>query len=127
MTCLLDTAPFLWALLEPARLSPAARRVLENRAHSVMVSSASLWEVVVKAQKGQLPIDRPVSWLEAGLRALGADALPIRAAHIYFLAGLPPIHKDPFDRILVAQASVENWPLITSDAMIRRYAVRTIW
>ena len=88
---------------------------------------ASLWEIVVKADKGALPINNPPQWLESAVRSVGAEVLPIRAEHAYEVHRLPAIHKDPFDRIIVAQAAVEGWRLISSDETVRRYAVNTIW
>lgn len=127
MTCLLDTAPFLWAIASPEKLSPTARRLVESRKTPLYVSVASLWEIVVKAQKGLLSIADPPRWLEAGLAGIEAGVLPIKTAHVYEVGRLPMIHKDPFDRVLVAQAVSEGWVLVTSDEMVRQYAVRTVW
>ena len=127
VTYLLDTAPFLWAAAAPEKLSPAARRLIESRKHPLFVSVASLWEVVVKARKGLLPIDDPPRWLAAGLRSIDAEVLPIKVAHVYQVDRLPMIHKDPFDRMLVAQAASEGWDLVSGDAALRQYAVPTMW
>src|ERR1700730_2817789 len=113
VTYLLDTAPFLWAVSDPGKLSPKARALIDSRKHPLLVSVASLWEVVIKAQKGFLGLQDPPAWLEAGLGSIDAEVLPVRAAHVYAIGRLPMIHKDPFDRLLVAQASIEGWTLIT--------------
>lgn len=97
MTYLLDTAPFLWAIVSPEKLSPTARKLIESRKNPVFVSVASLWEVVVKAQKGLLPLSDPPRWLEAAVASLDARVLPIKAVHVYHVGQLPMIHKDPFD------------------------------
>jgi PIN domain nuclease of toxin-antitoxin system len=127
VTYLLDTAPFLWAAAAPEKLSPMARRLIESRKHPVFVSVVSLWEVVVKARKGLLPIDDPPRRLAAGLRSIEAEVLPIKAAHAYQVDRLPMIHKDPFDRMLLAQAASEGWVLISNDEAVRQYPVPTVW
>lgn len=127
VTYLLDTAPFLWAATGPGKLSAAVRKLIEGRNHRLFVSVASLWEVVLKAQKGLLHIEDPRSWLESGIRSIEAEVLPITAAHAYAVGQLPAIHKDPFDRILLAQAASEGWTLISNDRLVRRYAVPAVW
>ena len=127
VTYLLDTAPFLWAVASPEKLSPAVRRLIESRKHPVFVSVASLWEVVVKAQKGLLPLEDAPSWLEAGLRSIEAEVLPIKASHVYQVGRLPMIHKDPFDRVLLAQAASEGWVVVSNDEMVCQYPVATVW
>ena len=127
MTYLLDTAPFLWAVASPEKLSPTVRRLIGGRTHPLFVSVASLWEVVVKAQKGLLPLEDPPRWLEAGLKSIEAEVLPIRATHVYHVGRLPMIHKDPFDRVLLAQAASEGWVLVSNDETVREYPVATVW
>lgn len=127
MTYLLDTAPFLWAVANPEKLSAKVRKLIDSRRNPLFVSVASLWEIIVKAQKGMLPIDDPPRWLDAGLVSLEALVLPIKPAHVYGVSQLPMIHKDPFDRLLLAQAASEGWVLISSDVVLRQYPVATIW
>ncbi|MGD0498594.1 MAG: type II toxin-antitoxin system VapC family toxin [Bryobacteraceae bacterium] len=127
VTYLLDTAPFLWAVTAPERLSKAARKLIEDRKRPVFVSVASLWEVVVKARKGLFALEDAPRWLAAALATLEAETLPIRAAHVYQVDRLPMIHKDPFDRMLLAQAASEGWVLVSNDEMVRSYAVATLW
>jgi PIN domain nuclease of toxin-antitoxin system len=127
VTYLLDTAPFLWAVASPEKLSSKVRKLLDSRRNPLFVSVASLWEVVVKAQKGLLAIEDPPRWLDAGLESIEAAVLPIRPAHVYRVSQLPMIHKDPFDRLLLAQAACEGWVLISSDATIRQYSVPVVW
>ena len=127
VTYLLDTAPFLWAVTSPEKLSARVRKLIDNRKNPIVVSVASLWEVVVKAQKGMLPIDDPPRWLDAALASLEVDVLPLKAAHVYTVGELPMIHRDTFDRLLLAQAANEGWSLISSDATVRQYPVPTIW
>jgi PIN domain nuclease of toxin-antitoxin system len=127
VTYLLDTAPFLWAVANPEKLSAKVRKLIDSRRNPLFVSVASLWEIIVKAQKGMLPIDDPPRWLDAGLVSLEALVLPIKPAHVYGVSQLPMIHKDPFDRLLLAQAASEGWVLISSDVVLRQYPVATIW
>jgi PIN domain nuclease of toxin-antitoxin system len=91
------------------------------------LSVASYWEVVIKTRKGLLSVPDPVSWWTRATHLLGGTVLPIRASHITALVALPDLHRDPFDRILIAQAVAEGLPLVTSDRQIRAYPVRVIW
>ena len=125
MVSLLDTSILLWTLAAPDRLSQAAKDAVA--AGNPALSVASYWEVVIKTRKGLLPIPDPVSWWTRATQLLGGRVLPIRASHITALAALPDLHRDPFDRILVAQAVAEGLPLVTSDRQIGAYSVRVIW
>ena len=122
---LLDTSTILWALANPERLSAKARKTIE--AEALVVSVASYWEATVKAKTGQLLLGDPVSWWARAVQALGADVLSIRTNHVSELGGLAEHHRDPFDRMLVAQAVAEGLTIVTSDEMIHRYAVRVRW
>ena len=122
---LLDTSTLLWALGEPERLSSRARRLVE--AGDNVVSVASYWEVVIKTQKGLLSISDLATWWRHATELTAARVLQIRASHITALAALPMLHKDPFDRILIAQAKAERLGLVTNDAPIGTYPVLTIW
>jgi PIN domain nuclease of toxin-antitoxin system len=115
----------LWALGEPERLSAKARRLIE--AGENVVSVASYWEVVIKAQKGLLSISDLATWWRRATELTAARVLHIRPSHITALAALPTLHKDPFDRILVAQAKAEGLGLVTHDGPIGEYAIQTIW
>ena len=125
MVVLLDTSTILWSLGEPERLSQVARGAIS--AGPVLLSVTSYWEIVIKTGKGLLEIPDPVSWWNRASQLLGADVLPIRASHVGVLAGLPQIHRDPFDRMLIAQAIAEGCTLITSDEKIAAYSVRVVW
>jgi len=122
---LLDTSALLWTLGDPDKLSKTARKTIA--AGASVLSIASYWEVVIKARKGLLGISDPVSWWSRAVEMMGSRILSIRASHITALAGLPDLHRDPFDRILIAQAIAEGMPLVTSDRQIAEYPVRTIW
>jgi len=122
---LLDTSTLLWALGSPERLSARARRIVD--AGENVVSVASYWEIVIKTQKGLLTIADLVTWWRRATEIMAARVLPIRASHVTALAALPMLHKDPFDRILIAQAVAEGLDFVTSDEPIAEYPVRTIW
>ena len=122
---LLDTSTLLWALESPERLSPHARRLVD--AGENIVSVASYWEVVIKTQKGLLTISDLTTWWRRATELMAARVLPIRASHVTALAALPMLHRDPFDRILIAQAVAEGLDVVTNDEPIGDYPVRTIW
>ena len=124
-THLLDTSTLLWALGAPERLSPRARRLVDTGEN--IVSVASYWEVVIKTQKGLLTIADLATWWRRATELVAARVLPIRASHVAALAALPMLHKDPFDRILIAQAVAEGLDFVTNDEPISDYPVRTIW
>ena len=112
----------IWALENPARLSGPARKALEKDPLVV-----SYWEVVIKARKGLFQIADPVSWWKRATEFLGGNILSIRAAYVSGLAALPGLHRDPFDRMLVAQAAVEGFALVSGDEMIARYSGKMVW
>ena len=122
---LLDTSTLLWALGDPDRLSKRARALVASGEN--VVSVASYWEVVVKAQKGLLSIADLPSWWRRATELMAARTLSIRASHISTLATLPMHHKDPFDRILIAQAVAEGLDVVTSDDHISPYPVQIVW
>lgn len=117
MRILLDTHLFLWAVSAPSKLSAATRKQID--AAEVFVSAASIWEVSIKSSIGKLDADPDE--LLASVEPAGFSMLPITGDHAAKIAKLPPIHKDPFDRILVAQASVEPMILLTNDETLRDY------
>lgn len=121
MKVLLDTHLLLWAAGDPARLSPAARAIVDAPENELFFSAASLWEVVIKAALGREDFQVDPSTLRRGLLDNGYGELPVDSRHAVAVGGLPPIHKDPFDRILVAQAQVEGILLMTADPLVARY------
>lgn len=123
---LLDTSTIIWALAEPERLSRSARKILES--DSVLrLSVASYWEVMIKAGKGQLVIGDPVGWWQIASKWLGAEVISIRTNHVSALHALPVHHRDPFDRLLIAQAIAEGFTLLSNDETIHRYPVPVHW
>ncbi|WP_159587048.1 type II toxin-antitoxin system VapC family toxin [Chelativorans xinjiangense] len=121
MKLLLDTQLLLWAAGEPDRLSAAARELLEKASNELVFSAASLWEVTIKSSLGRRDFQVDSSVLRRGLVDNGYLELPITSEHATAVGSLPPIHKDPFDRMLVAQATVEGITLLTADSYLSRY------
>ncbi len=117
---LLDTSVALIALTEPSRLPAPVRAAI--LAGPNVFSVVSYWEVVLKSRKGNLDVGDPRAWWTDALEQLAATPLPLRPDHIAEVYVLPPIHKDPFDRMLIAQAGVEDLKLVTTDSEIPRYA-----
>lgn len=123
MTILLDTHALLWALSAPEKLSTAARLAIEDGNNPVFYSSASIWELSIKSAKGLLEIED--AFLNE-LETANFVELPVRSNHAWAVRSLPPIHADPFDRILAAQAQIERLTLITRDQFLEKYAVRIL-
>ena len=121
MRLLPDTHILLWTIAESRRLSAAARALIGEPDNELTFSSVSLWEVAIKAGRGRDDFRIDVSSLRRGLFNNGYAELAVTGAHAAALATLPPIHKDPFDRMLVAQAIVEGFTLLTSDPMVAKY------
>jgi len=121
MRLLVDTHLLLWAAAKSRRLPKAARPLLEDPANEVFFSAASLWEIVIKAslRKGDFDVD--VAVLRPALAEIGFTELPISGAHAERLAALPPLHRDPFDRMLVAQSLAEPLLLLTNDGVLGDY------
>jgi PIN domain nuclease of toxin-antitoxin system len=121
MNILLDTHVLLWAVGAPDRLPPAARAVIEDRENALFFSAASLWEIAIKRGLGRADFEADPRLLRRGLLDNGYIELPVDGAHAVAIDQLPPIHKDPFDRILVAQSIVEGLTLMTADEVVGRY------
>jgi PIN domain nuclease of toxin-antitoxin system len=125
---LLDTHLLLWAAGEPGRLSKQARTLINHPDHELLFSAASLWEVTIKRGLGREDFQVDARLLRRGLLDNGYSELPIISDHVVATESLPLIHKDPFDRILVAQATVEGVTLLTIDPLVAQYPgpIRTV-
>ena len=121
MKLLLDTHLLLWAAGQPDRLSEAARALLADPHNELLFSAASLWEVAIKRGIGRDDFQVEPRVLRRGLRDNGYSELAITSGHAIAIDLLPPIHKDPFDRLLIAQAAVEGITLLTSDRQVAKY------
>jgi PIN domain nuclease of toxin-antitoxin system len=121
MKLLLDTHLLLWAASKTARLSPAARVLLENPENQLLFSAVSLWEVAIKHGLGRQNFRIAPGVLRRALLDQGYAEIALTSDHAVALSSLPPIHKDPFDRILIAQAWVEGVTLLTADSAMAQY------
>lgn len=127
MRFLLDTHVWLWLLESPDKLAPSVRATLEG-AEDLVLSVASVWEAAIKVELGKLaPPGGAAGARDEFVQQAGARELPIRSAHVLLAAQLPPHHKDPFDRLLVAQAQIEALTLVTADDRVRAYAPPILW
>ena len=117
---LLDTHTALWALESPEKLTPSARKAVLSGPN--VLSIISYWEVMLKSMKGTLDVGDPRAWWFDALEQLAATPLVLRPEHVAGVYRLPPVHKDPFDRMLIAQAAAEGLALVTSDGKIAQYA-----
>lgn len=126
---LLDTCALLWLAIEPAKLSVAARRLLESRTGLCYVSAISAFEIAQKHARGKLELALPPNlWFERACLAHDLTPLPLSPVHAFVAGLLPDHHRDPFDRLLIATAQVQNLTLLTSDPLIHLYAeAKTVW
>jgi len=122
---LLDTHALLWALGSPQRLPAGIRAAIEDTENDVFASAASAWEIAIKQSLGKLPVPR--ADLLATLSRTNLTELPVTLKHAQATRSLPPIHRDPFDRMLVAQAQTEGLSLVSRDPWVRRYPVTVLW
>ncbi len=128
MRAILDTHVFLWWVLDLPRLSVDARSILQDGANELLFSTASAYELTIKAQSGRLSLPEPPdSYVPSRLAANAFESLSIELPHALRAGTLPSIHRDPFVRMLVAQAQIEGLPILTADPAISRYDVETIW
>lgn len=122
MKLLLDSHLLLWAAGKPDKLSEEALRLLEAPENELFFSAASLWEISIKSSLGRSDFSVDARVLRRGLLDNGYSELPVVSEHAVAIIGLPAIHRDPFDRMLIAQAVVEGITLLTADAIVAQYA-----
>lgn len=128
MRALLDAHAFIWWVLDAPSLSDPCRDILSDGANEVFLSVASSYEIAYKAEQGRLTLpEAPATYIQSRLAANGFGSLSIELSHALRAGTLPRIHGDPFDRLLVAQAQIEDLPILTADPAIGRYDVETIW
>lgn len=126
MRVLLDTHIFLWLHTEPERLGDHMD-LMEDQRNTALVSAVVSWEIAIKNGLGRLPLPEPPErYVPERLRAIGAESLPIEHTHALAVAKIPLLHRDPFDRLLVAQAGLLDLPILTADPQIAAYPVRTL-
>jgi len=128
MRALLDTHAFIWWYSDDPRLNATARAVISDSANDIFVSAVTAFEIATKYALGRLPLPEPPR--EYALKRMGRHGfqpLAIDLAHGLHVASLPFLHRDPFDRLLVAQSQLEDMPILTSDTRIAAYGVEVIW
>jgi PIN domain nuclease of toxin-antitoxin system len=125
---LLDTHSFLWFVGGDARLSASARQVIEDLGNEIFISTASLWEIAIKVNLGKLDLGAPYEqFIPAELQRQKIAVFPIEVSHLSEVAKLPLHHRDPFDRLIIAQALTEGMPIISVDEVLDDYGVQRIW
>lgn len=128
MRVLADTHTWLWMLGAPERLPAAVRDLVSDPATEVLVSAASAWEIAIKHDLGKLTLpEPPATYVPRRLAATGCTALAVEVVHALRAGALPPHHRDPFDRLLIAQAQVLRVPLCSGDRAFAAYAVEVLW
>jgi PIN domain nuclease of toxin-antitoxin system len=128
VTVLLDSHTLLWFLKNDPQLSGSAKAAIEDAAKRKLVSVASCWEIAIKAGLGKLKLGEPaLDLLTREIAGNNFDLLPISLLHAASVETLPPHHKDPFDRLLVAQALIDRLPIISSDARLDQYGITRVW
>jgi PIN domain nuclease of toxin-antitoxin system len=128
VTLLLDTHAFLWVVWDDPNLSSSAKALIEDPANRKLVSVASCWEIAIKVALRKLTLGEPAAtFLPRELARNGLHLLAIELAHATFVESLPPYHKDPFDRLLVAQAIIDKLSLVSADAILDQYGIHCVW
>lgn len=128
MNVLLDTHAFLWWVIDDSRLSSTAKAIIADPTNTVYFSVVSAWEIIIKERTGKLSLpEPPETYIPSRIASNQFISLAVQMQHILQIATLPDHHRDPFDRLLIAQGQVENIPLLTVDHLISQYSVDVIW
>lgn len=130
MKLLLDTCAFIWLSTAPRKLASGMRALYENPDNEVFLSVVSTWEIAIKHRSGKLRLPNdmtPADFIPEARRRHGIDVLPVREEDSFVLVKLPPIHHDPFDRMLICQAIANQMIILTPDPLITQYPVLTRW
>lgn len=128
MKILLDTHTFLWWVAEDAQISLKAKEIIANPDNKIYFSVVSAWEIIIKVGTGKLSLSEPPeTYIPSRIASSQFEILPVQMPHILKINTLPNFHKDPFDRLLIAQSLVEDLSLVTIDNAISQYPVKTIW
>ena len=128
MKVLLDTHTFLWWITDDNRLSSSAREIITSGDNELFLSAATGWEIAIKAQLGRIKLPKePNSFIAEQLRLNSIQSLPIHMSHALHVYSLPNHHRDPFDRMIIAQAQLEDLPILTMDSQIAKYKVKVFW
>lgn len=128
MRLILDTHAFLWWIVDSPQLPSRVRDVMRNPANELFLSVASAWEIAIKVNLGRLRLpDRPDRFIPGQLMKNAIEPLPVEMSHALHVSRLPAIHRDPFDRIIIAQSILEKMPVVTRDSDIAKYKIKTVW
>ena len=128
MRVLLDTHTFLWASSNKPKLSPTALALIEDADNELLLSVVSVWEMSIKFSNGKLVLpESPSAFVSAQMQDIGFEILPLVLRHLAPIATLPFHHRDPFDRLLVAQCLIEDLPLISADVLFDAYGITRLW
>jgi PIN domain nuclease of toxin-antitoxin system len=128
MRVLLDTHAMYWYIEGDPQLSATARTVIQDASNEILISPASYWEIAIKISIGKWKLNRTYEeFIDLALNKYGFRVLPILPTHTAMVIGLPFHHKDPFDRLLVAQALVESIPIVSNDAALDAYGIKRLW
>lgn len=128
MNYLLDTHTFIWLDHDPSQLSPAVAALCQDRQQTLLLSVVSIWEIIIKQQIGKLTLRLPLADIVAQqCQQNDVQILPLTLAHTLEVAQLPLVHKDPFDRLLIAQSRVEKTILLSADHVFASYPVQVLW
>jgi PIN domain nuclease of toxin-antitoxin system len=125
---LLDTGVWLWINFDPQRVSPKAQNVFRDLGQEIFMSAASAWEIAIKFASGKLQLpEPPATYVPRRMADQGVRTIAVSHQHALAVASLPPHHRDPFDRMLVAQANLEDMVLISADRIFQSYPVQLLW
>jgi PIN domain nuclease of toxin-antitoxin system len=128
MNVLLDTHAFLWWVIDDSQLSNTAKAMIADPTNTVYFSVISAWEIIIKERTGKLSLpEPPETYIPSRIASNQFISLAVQMQHVLQIATLPDHHRDPFDRLLIAQSQVENIPLLTVDYLISQYSVDVIW
>ncbi|MGG6269803.1 type II toxin-antitoxin system VapC family toxin [Leptolyngbya sp. AN03gr2] len=128
MRVLLDTHAFLWWMSDDSQLSTAARAIISDPENTIFVSVVSVWEIIIKQGTGKLILSEPAEdYVPDRIRSNQFSTLSVEMRHILRIASLPALHRDPFDRLLIAQSECENLAIISVDHLIQQYSITVIW
>ncbi|MBX2989715.1 MAG: type II toxin-antitoxin system VapC family toxin [Bacteroidetes bacterium] len=127
MKLLLDTHALIWFLQDDERLTAEAKKAIQTSGNVSFVSLASMWEMAIKSSLGKLKIEVPFGEIPNSVRKSGLEMLDIRFEHIETVSGMPFFHRDPFDRILIAQAIFSRLSLVSNESVFEQYGIERIW
>lgn len=128
MRLLLDTHTFLWWISDDPQLSATAREIISEGGNELFFSAASGWEIAIKAQIGKLKLPSNLEqFIGKQLLQNAINTLPVQLSHTLHVYTLPPLHRDPFDRLLISQSQLEQLPILTADVQFQQYRVQVMW